>query len=197
MANNSQSSGVQMPHQPPQAGVLDPPRGFIPPMPLQFRPLVPAPQQQQFMPVAPQHFQPVGQNVPLLNAAMSSQTPQPQFPPLMQQLPARPGPSAPSHLPTPQQVISFPNSQPVHITAGASLPQPNAQAPSLYPPGSGALGRPLSASYTFAPSSYGQAQMTVIASAGTQYQLLSQMSAPAGGQTGASGSQSSASASSS
>lgn len=111
---------------------------------LQFRPLVPAPQQQQFMPVAPQHFQPVGQNVPLLNAAMSSQTPQPQFPPLMQQLPARPGPSAPSHLPTPQQVISFPNSQPVHITAGASLPQPNAQAPSLYPPGSAALGRPLS-----------------------------------------------------
>lgn len=96
------------------------------------------------MPVAPQHFQPVGQSVPLLNAAMSSQTPQPQFPPLMQQLPARPGPSAPSHLPMPQQVISFPNSQPGHITAGASLPQPNAQAPSLYPPGSAALGRPLS-----------------------------------------------------
>lgn len=48
-------------------------------------------------------------------------------------------------------------------------------------------------SLQFAPSSYGQAQMTVIASAGTQYQLLSQMSTPAAGQTGASGSQSSAS----
>ncbi|KAJ0078058.1 hypothetical protein Patl1_37327 [Pistacia atlantica] len=196
MANNAQYSGVQMPHQPPIAGSMDPPRGFVPPMPLQFRPLVPAPQPQHFMPVASQQFQPVGQSVPVMNAGLPSQIPQPQFPPLMQQLPARPGPPAPSHLPPPPQAISLPNSQPGHITAGSSLPQPNVQGPSLYPPGLGVLGRPVSASYTFAPSSYGQPQMTANTSAGTQYQPQSQMhtpSTPAGGQTGASGSQSSVS----
>ncbi|XP_044489433.1 pre-mRNA-processing protein 40A-like [Mangifera indica] len=184
MANNAQYSSVQMPHQPPAAGSMDPPRGFVPPIPLQFRPLVPAPQPQQFIPLASQHFQPVGQSVPLMNAGLPPQTPQPQFPPLMQQLPARPVPPVPSHLPPPPQAMSLPNSQ------------PNVQAPSLYPPGLGTLGRPLPVSYAFAPSSYGQPQMTVNVSAGTQYQPLSQMhtsSNSAGGQTGLSGSQNSVS----
>lgn len=51
-------------------------------------------------------------------------------------------------------------------------------------------------SFQFAPSSYGQPQMTVNVSAGTQYQPLSQMhtsSNSAGGQTGLSGSQNSVS----
>lgn len=106
---------------------------------MQFRPLVPAPQPQQFIPLASQHFQPVGQSVPLMNAGLPPQTPQPQFPPLMQQLPARPVPPVPSHLPPPPQAMSLPNSQ------------PNVQAPSLYPPGLGTLGRPLPVSYAVRP----------------------------------------------
>ncbi|KAJ4716105.1 pre-mRNA-processing protein 40A-like [Melia azedarach] len=197
MANKNSYPGVQMPLQPPMVGSMDPPRGFVPPMPLQFRPVVPAPQSQQYIPVPSQHFQPAGQGVSVMNSGLPSQNPQPQFPQSMQQLPTRPGPPAPGHIPPPSQVMSLPNAQPSnHIISGSSLPQPNVQAPSSYPPGLGGLGRPLSSSYTFAPSSYGQPQVTVNINTGTQYQPMSQMhvpSNPSGGQLGVSVSQSSVS----
>ncbi|TXG64060.1 hypothetical protein EZV62_011054 [Acer yangbiense] len=212
MANNTQYSGVQMPHQPPMVGSMDTPRGFVPPMSHQFRPVVPPPQSQQFIPVASQHFQPVARGA----TGLPSQTQQPQFPQLMQQLPARPGPPPPNHVPPPlnhvlpppshvlplqrhvlppQQAVSLPNAQQSnHIPAGSILPPSHVQAPNTYPPGLGGLGAPFSASYTFAPSSYVQPQIPV--NAGTQYLPMSQVhvpSIPAGGQLGASVSQTSVS----
>ncbi|KAL5855269.1 hypothetical protein ACOSQ4_005071 [Xanthoceras sorbifolium] len=170
-----------MAHQPP---MVDNPRGFVPPMSHQFRP---PPQSQQFIPVAShQHFQ----------------TQQPQFPQLMQQLPARPGPPPPNHVPLPpshvlppQQAMSLPNGQQSnHVPPGSILPPPHVQAPNTYPPAlGGGLGTPFSASYTFAPSSYGQPQIPV--NAGTQYLPMSQVHVPSipapGGQLGGSVSQSS------
>ncbi|KAL9417657.1 hypothetical protein AB3S75_040611 [Citrus x aurantiifolia] len=160
----------------------------------QFRPAVPAPQSQQYVPVASQHFPPAGQGVSVMNAGLPSQNMQPQFPQLMHQLPARPGQPAPSHGPPPPQVVPLPNAQQSnHIASGSSLPQANVQAPTSYASGLGGLARPFSASYTFAPSSYGQPQGTVNVNTGNQYQPMSQMhvpSNPAGGQLGVSISQS-------
>ncbi|KAL9415359.1 hypothetical protein AB3S75_043617 [Citrus x aurantiifolia] len=160
----------------------------------QFRPAVPAPQSQQYVPVASQHFPPAGQGVSVMNAGLPSQNMQPQFPQLMHQLPARPGQPAPSHGPPPPQVVPLPNAQQSnHIASGSSLPQANVQAPTSYASGLGGLARPFSASYTFAPSSYGQPQGTVNVNPGNQYQPMSQMhvpSNPAGGQLGVSISQS-------
>ncbi|KAH9695052.1 pre-mRNA-processing protein 40A [Citrus sinensis] len=160
----------------------------------QFRPAVPAPQSQQYVPVASQHFPPAGQGVSVMNAGLPPQNMQPQFPQLMHQLPARPGQPAPSHGPPPPQVVPLPNAQQSnHIASGSSLPQANVQAPTNYASGLGGLARPFSASYTFAPSSYGQPQGTVNVNTGNQYQPMSQMhvpSNPAGGQLGVSISQS-------
>ncbi|KAH9655525.1 pre-mRNA-processing protein 40A [Citrus sinensis] len=160
----------------------------------QFRPAVPAPQSQQYVPVASQHFPPAGQGVSVMNAGLPSQNMQPQFPQLMHQLPARPGQPAPSHGPPPPQVVPLPNAQQSnHIASGSSLPQANVQAPTSYASSLGGLARPFSASYTFAPSSYGQPQGTVNVNTGNQYQPMSQMhvpSNPAGGQLGVSISQS-------
>ncbi|KAH9695057.1 pre-mRNA-processing protein 40A [Citrus sinensis] len=192
MANNAPYSGAQVPHQPPMVGSMDPPRGFGPPIPSQYRPLVPAPQPQHYVPMASQHFQPGGQGGLIMNAGFPSQPLQPPFRPLMHPLPARPGPPAPSHVPPPPQVMSLPNAQPSNHIPPSSLPRPNVQALSSYPPGLGGLGRPVAASYTFAPSSYGQPQLIGNVNIGSQ-QPMSQMHVPsisAGGQLGVSVSQS-------
>ncbi|XP_015576606.2 pre-mRNA-processing protein 40A isoform X3 [Ricinus communis] len=185
MANNPPYSSMQ-PLQPPLVGSMDPPRNFVPPMPMQFRPVVPAQQSQQFIPVASPHFQPVGRGVPFMNAGLPSQPPQSQFPPSVQQFPSRPG--QPGHGPPPSQVISLPNAQANrHVTSGSSLPPPSVPTSINYAPGLGGPGAPLSSSYTFVPSSYGQPP--VAANTVSQYQPISQMrppSIPAGGLAGSS-----------
>ncbi|XVF01408.1 hypothetical protein REPUB_Repub04eG0086800 [Reevesia pubescens] len=181
MANNTQFSGVQ-PHPPSIVGSMDPPRNIPPPMSGQFRSAVPTQQPQQFVPMAPQQFQPVARGVSVMNAGFPPQTPQPQFPQVMQQLPARP--AQPGHIPPAPHAVSLPTAQPNrHVGQGASLPQLNIRTPNNYIPGFPASH--LSSSYTFAPSSYGQVPMSH--NAMTQYQPLAQLQAPSvpvGGQVG-------------
>ncbi|KAG8645716.1 pre-mRNA-processing protein 40A isoform X2 [Manihot esculenta] len=183
MANNPPYSSIQ-PLQPPPVGSMDPPRNFVPPMPVQFRPVVPGQQSQQFIPMAAPHFQTVGRSVPVMNAGLPTQPPQPQFPQPVQQLPARPGQPSPG--PPPSQVIALPNAQPNrHVAPGSSLPPPSIPTPINYAPGLGGPGAPLSTSYAFAPSSYGQPPVAF--NAVTQYQPMAQMhgsNISAGGQPG-------------
>ncbi|CAK7330309.1 unnamed protein product [Dovyalis caffra] len=172
----------QKPLQPPLVGSMDP-RNFVPPppMPVQFRPVVPV-QPQQFLPVSSPRFQPIGRGVTVMNAGLPPQTPQPQFPHSMRQLPARP--NQPNHGPPPPQAMPLPNAQPNrHVMSGSPLPPPNIQTPNNYMPGLGGPGVPLSSSYTFAPSSSGQPPVTF--NTVTQYQPMPQMHAlaiPTGGQ---------------
>lgn len=181
MANNPQFSGVQ-PHLPPMVGSMDPSQNFPPPMSGQFRPVIPAQQPQQFVPVPPQQFQPVARGFTVMNAGFPPQTPQPQFPQVMQQLQARPG--QPGHIPPAPPAVSLPTAQPNrHVSPGASLPPPNIQTPNNYV--CGVPASHLSSSYTFAPSSYGQVPVSHNAMA--QYQPMAQLQAPnvpVGGQVG-------------
>ncbi|PNT57402.2 hypothetical protein POPTR_001G289800v4 [Populus trichocarpa] len=173
MANNPQFSGMQ-PLQPPLVGPMDHPQNFAPPppMPIQFRPVGPVQPSQQFIPVSSPHFQPVGRGVTVMNPGLPPQPPQPQFPHPMQQLPARP--NQPSLGPPPPQAIPLPNAQPNrHVMSGSPLPPPSVQTPNSYMPGLGGPGVPLSSSYTFAPSSYGQPPVTF--NAVTQFQPMPQM----------------------
>ncbi|GMJ03491.1 pre-mRNA-processing protein 40A [Hibiscus trionum] len=172
MPNNSQFSGVQL-HAPPIVGSMDPSQNFPPPMSGQFRPVIPSQQPQQFVSVPPQHFQPVARGVTMMNSGFPSQTPQPQFPQVMPQLPARPG--QPGHILPAPPAVPLPAAQPnQHVNPGASLPQPNIQTPTNYFPGVPASH--LSSSYTFAPPSYGQAPLSHNAMA--QYQPMTQLQAP-------------------
>ncbi|XP_062176471.1 pre-mRNA-processing protein 40A-like isoform X2 [Alnus glutinosa] len=174
MANNPRFSGAQ-PHQPPIVGSMEPPRTFLPPMSSQFRQVGPAQQSQQFNPVPSQHFYPVGRGVPLMNVGLPPQSLQPQFSQPMQQFPPRAG--QPGHATLPSQAIPLPIAQPnMHIISENLMPQINAQTPNNYSPGLGGPERPLSSSYTFASSSYGQPQMNFNTS--THYQSTSQMHAP-------------------
>ncbi|KAM4088621.1 hypothetical protein ACJW30_07G085100 [Castanea mollissima] len=175
MANNPRFSGVQ-PLQPPIIGSMEPPRSFVPPMSSQFRQVVPAQQPQQFNPVPSQHFYPVGRGVPLMNVGLPPhQTLQPQFSQPMPQLPPRAG--QPGHATLPSQAIPLPVAQPnMHIASEKPIPQLNAQNPNNYSPGLGGPERPLTPSYTFAPSSYGQLHINF--NAPTQYQSTSQMHPP-------------------
>ncbi|KAJ1402838.1 WW domain [Sesbania bispinosa] len=68
--------------------------------------------------------------------------------------------------------------QTCQISSESMMPQPDSQAPNGYAPGLGGPGVPLSSSYTFASSSYGQVQ-TNFSSAG-QYQHVPQIQAPVG-----------------
>lgn len=116
---------------------------------MQFRPVVPSQQPQQFVPVAPQLFQPVARGVTVMNSGFSPQTQQPQFPQVMQQLPARP--VQPGHIPPAALGISLPTAQPhCHVSPGASLPQPNIQTPNNYV--SGGPASHLSSSYPVSDS---------------------------------------------
>ncbi|KAF6136896.1 hypothetical protein GIB67_018935 [Kingdonia uniflora] len=127
MANNPQASGSQPP-RPPVVGSAGF-QNFGPPMSLQFRPVVPQQQSQQFI-SASQQFRPVGQQ-----GISVVQSQQHQFSQSMQQLPAR----------------------------AYDSPQPHM-------PGGGGI--PLSSSYTFAPSSYGQPQNGINSTSSQQYQLM-------------------------
>ncbi|XP_065872403.1 pre-mRNA-processing protein 40A-like [Euphorbia lathyris] len=182
MANNPPYSSMQ-PLQPPLVSSMDPPRNFISPMPMQFRPVMPTQQSQQFIHVASPHFQPVGRGVQV-NTGIPSHPQQPQYPQSVQQLPGRlgqPGPGPPQ-----SQVITLSNAVPNrHVTAGSSLPPPSVPTPINYATGLGGPGAPLSSSYTFAPPSYGQPPVAF--SSVTQYQPMTHLHAPnfpTGGQTG-------------
>ncbi|KAF8410256.1 hypothetical protein HHK36_002781 [Tetracentron sinense] len=159
MANNPQSSGAQ------------------------FRPVVPAQQAQSFIPAASQQFRPVGQGISTSNVGMpSAHSQQLQFPQQMQQLPPRPGQPG---LGPPSQAIPMPYVQSNRpFTSGSPQPQQSSQSLNNHMPGLGGPGMPVSSSYTFAPSSYGQPQNSI--SALSQYQAISQMhvsAIPAGGQS--------------
>ncbi|KAL5139935.1 Pre-mRNA-processing protein 40B [Glycine soja] len=181
MANNPQYPGLQ-PLRPPIAGSLDPPRNFVPPMPVQFRPVVPTQQSQQFISMPSQHYQhqPVGPGgVPLIGVGMPPQNQRSQFSQPIQQLPPRPSPQ----LPPPSQAIPMPVARPnMHIPSESMMHQPDSQvhsqAPNGYTPGLGGPAMPLSASYTFAPSAYGQVQ-TNFSSTG-QFQPVPQIHALTG-----------------
>ncbi|KAK4284452.1 hypothetical protein QN277_001284 [Acacia crassicarpa] len=166
MSNNPQFPGLQ-PLRPPIMGSVDPPRNFHPPMPLQFRPAVPAQQSQQFI---SQHY-PIGPGVPMMNVGMPSQNQQPQFVQPIQQMPPRPG----QQLPLPSQAIPLPVARPnMPIPSELMGPQSDSQTPNGYAPGLGGSGLPHS-TYTYAPSSYGQVQSNF--SATSQYQPVSQTQA--------------------
>lgn len=188
MANNPQYSGVQPPPT-PIAGSMDPTRNFAPLIPVQFRPVVPAQQAQQFAPVVPQPFHHVSRGVTAMGTGFPPQTQQPQYTPLVQHLPARAG--QPGFVPAAPVPPVQPN---MHVASGAPRPQPNAQTPNNYTPGVGPPGSHLSSSYTFA-SSYGQVPLSL--NAVPQYQSMNQVqvhapSVSAGSQMGISGSQSNA-----
>ncbi|KAG2401372.1 Pre-mRNA-processing protein [Vigna angularis] len=160
MSNNPQYPGLQ-PLRPPISGSVDPPRNYAPPMPVQFRPVVPAQQPQQFISMPSQHYQhhhhqPVGPGgVPMIGVGMPPQNQQPQFSQPIQQLPPRPSPQ----LPPPSQAIPMPVARPnLHIPSESMMPQPDSQAPNGYTPGVGGPGMALSSSYTFAAPTYGQVQ---------------------------------------
>ncbi|XP_065847148.1 pre-mRNA-processing protein 40A isoform X2 [Euphorbia lathyris] len=114
----------------------------------QFRPAVPQ-QGQQFMPVAPQHFRPVGQEIPSSNVGMpASQRQQFQFSQPMQQLSTWPTHSG--HLTASSQAVPMPYVHPNRpLTSGPPQLQPtnphfpqssfgnlqnNATAPSQFQP---------------------------------------------------------------
>ncbi|XP_050943435.1 pre-mRNA-processing protein 40A isoform X1 [Cucumis melo] len=153
MANNPQYSGLQ-PLRPPVVGPMDQARSFVPPMnSQQFRPAVPAPHSQQFVPMPSPHFQPLGQGVPLMNAGMPPPPPQAQqsqFSQPVAHLPPRP--CEPVHGTLPPQTIPLPVAQPNRqFTPELQQVQPLTQPAAIGMPGPGGSGTSLSASYSYGP----------------------------------------------
>uniref|UniRef100_A0A0D9V1R2 Pre-mRNA-processing protein 40A n=1 Tax=Leersia perrieri TaxID=77586 RepID=A0A0D9V1R2_9ORYZ len=133
MASNMQPSGPPQQSRPPMMGSSAPPQNLGPPMPMQFRPVIPQQQPPQFMQQG-QQFRPVGQAMPGANIGMPGQMPhfqQPtqhlphsgQVPPASQAgsmayQPARPMSSGPLQLPA-----TFPGG---HMpTMGGPIPPPS------------------------------------------------------------------------
>lgn len=113
---------------------------------LQFRPVVPAPHPQEFVPVASQNFQHVGRGVPPMNVRLPPPVHQPQFPQPVQQLPARSGPPGHGMLP---QAIPLPVAQPIrNFAPELPVPQPNVLPPNNVMSNLSAPRPPLSSSYT-------------------------------------------------
>ncbi|GFY85947.1 hypothetical protein Acr_04g0006850 [Actinidia rufa] len=134
--------------------------------------MIPSHQGQPFVPAASasQQFRPVGQGISSSNIGIpSNQSQAPQYSQPMQQLPPRPA------LPAHGQSIPMPYIQP-NMPLTSSSPQSQQTAVPLNNHMHGLVGHgvPFS-SFTFAPSSFGQAQHTVTAS--SQFQP-SQMHAP-------------------
>ncbi|XP_058189771.1 pre-mRNA-processing protein 40A-like isoform X3 [Rhododendron vialii] len=144
MANNAQFSGMQPLRPPIPPG---PPQGAPPPMPMQFRTAVPAPQSQVYIPMASQQFQHVGHT----NIGMPFHSQQFQFS-SVQQLPAIPAPEVQANRP--------PQNPQIAGTYGAGLNGPRML---------------LSSTYTFGASPGGQLQRN--ADASVQYQLTPQTNA--------------------
>ncbi|KAI4298591.1 hypothetical protein L6164_032131 [Bauhinia variegata] len=172
MSNNPQYPGLQL-LRPPIAGSVDPPQNFVPPMPIQFRPVVPPQQSQQFISMPSQHFQPVGPGVPLMNVGMPSQSQQPQFSQPIQQLP----PTAGQQLPVPPQALPMPIGRPtMHFSSGSMMSQTDSLVPNGYTPGLGGPGTPMTSSYTFVSSANGQGPANF--SATSRYQPVPQIHPP-------------------
>ncbi|XP_022941975.1 pre-mRNA-processing protein 40A-like isoform X1 [Cucurbita moschata] len=152
MANNPQYSGLQ-PLRPPVVGPMDQARAFVPQMTnQQFRPAVPAPHSQQFVPLPSSHFQPLGQGVPMMNVGMPPPplAQQPQFSQPVAHLPPRP--CEPVHGSLPPQTIPLPIAQPNrNFTPELQQAQPLTQPAAIGVPGPGGSGTSLSAPYNYGP----------------------------------------------
>ncbi|KAI8550116.1 hypothetical protein RHMOL_Rhmol06G0079300 [Rhododendron molle] len=138
---------------------------------LQFR--MPTQQGQPFMPTssAPQQFLPLGQGISSPNVGIPPNQSQPlQYSQPMQQLPPRP----------PLQMQYIQTSMP--ITSSTPPPQPAAPPLNSQISGLGGPGVPFSSSYTFAPSSFGQAQHNVSAPSQFQPSQMHAQFVPIGGQ---------------
>ncbi|KAL6626892.1 hypothetical protein ACP70R_030618 [Stipagrostis hirtigluma subsp. patula] len=143
MANNMQPSGPPQPPRPPMMGSSAPPQNIGPPMPMQYRPVVPPQQPPQFMQPSVQQFRPVGQPMPGANIGMPGQIP--HFPHPGQHLPHS-GQVPPSSQAAPMAY------QPTRPLSSAPLQQ---QQQAAYPGGHiSTLGGPMPPpSYTYQPTS--------------------------------------------
>ncbi|CAB4266162.1 unnamed protein product [Prunus armeniaca] len=172
MANNPQSSAAQ-PFRPPPVASLGP-QSFGSSPSLQYRPVVPTQQGQQFIQSASQQFQPVGQGIPSSNVGMpASQSQQLQFSQPMQPYPLRP--SQPGHATPSSQAVPMQYMQMRPITSAPSQSQQPALPFNNQMPGLAGGGMPYSSSYMFAPPSYAQPQNNV--SSSSQFQPISQVQA--------------------
>ncbi|CAN6445562.1 unnamed protein product [Victoria cruziana] len=180
MANNPQLSGSQPP-RPPMLGSTGPPQNFGSPMSLQFRPVIPQPQGQQFIPSASQQFRPVSQGIPAPNSMMPSFVQAQQNPygqPMQQFLPT---PAPPGQVALSSQGVPGPYA-PMPAATVLSQPQQTPQPLRTHHAGFGGPGPTISSSYTFPPpSSAGQPQGNV--NLPSQYQPVSQVSTPICGQS--------------
>lgn len=171
MASNPQSSGAQ-PLRPPAVGSMGS-QSFGPPS-MQFRPAVLSQQGQSFIPVVSQQYR--GMSSP--NVGMPSfQSQPPQFSQSMQQLSLRP--SQPGHVAPSLQATQMPYIQPNRpFSSDSTLPQSQQGAAPLNNnmPGLSGPGMPISSTYTFAPTSFGQQQNNVNPS--SHFQPMSQVHAP-------------------
>ncbi|GMH13579.1 hypothetical protein Nepgr_015420 [Nepenthes gracilis] len=178
MSNNPPFAGVPGPPlRPPMVGAVGPPLNLPPPMPSQFRPMVPVHPPQQFVPPPAQQYQPVGPGISAMNIGLPPPPPPPQAPHVqfsqsMQLAPARPVP--PSHLPPMSQAVPLSTVQTSRpIASGVPQPPQTMQVPSYIPvPGNQGMRPP--PSYTFVPSSYVQPHLNINMVA--QYQSVPQMS---------------------
>ncbi|KAM0951753.1 putative WW domain, FF domain, WW domain superfamily, FF domain superfamily protein [Dioscorea sansibarensis] len=154
MSSNPQPSASQL-MRPSGVGSAGPSQNFGPPMPVQFRPVVPNQQAHQFIPAASQQFQPVGQGMPASNVGIPAQTQVPHFSQPMHHLPPRSA-QQPGQAPAASQAMPMLYASPNRpITSGPLQPQQNSQPSNNSLSNAATPGMPLSASYTFA-SSYSQ-----------------------------------------
>ncbi|KAF0919608.1 hypothetical protein E2562_030724 [Oryza meyeriana var. granulata] len=143
MASNMQPSGPPQQSRPPMMGSSAPPQNLGPPMPMQFRPVIPQQQPPQFMQPG-QQFRPVGQAMPGANIGMPGQMPhfqQPtqhlphsgQVPPASQAVPMAYQPARPMSSGPLQPPATFPGG---HMpTMGGPMPPPSyTYQPSSVPP---------------------------------------------------------------
>ncbi|GKV20029.1 hypothetical protein SLEP1_g30209 [Rubroshorea leprosula] len=159
---------MNVPQWPPAGGTLGP-QSFSSPLPGQFRPVVPTQPGQPYVPAASQPFRPLNVGMPAVQGQhLQYSQPMQQFPPR----PGQPGVATPS-----SQNIAAPYAQPNWpLTPAAPQSQLNAPPFNSHVAGLGASGMPVSSSYSFVPSSYGQQQNPV--SVPTQFQQASEVHAP-------------------
>lgn len=113
---------------------------------MQYRPVVPIQQGQQFIQSASQQFQPVGQGIPSSNVGMpASQSQQLQFSQPMQPYPLRP--SQPGHATPSSQALPMQYMQTRPITSAPSQSQQPALPFNNQMPGLAGGGMPYSSSY--------------------------------------------------
>ncbi|CAA3024518.1 pre-mRNA-processing 40A-like isoform X1 [Olea europaea subsp. europaea] len=166
----------EKPFRPRMISPIGPTPSPVPPISMQFRPVVPPPP-QPYLPMPSQQFQPVG----LSNVGMPSHPSHIQFPQPVPPPPERPGLGG-HVLPQPQP-IPPPNFQPNNFTSVPPQHQHHVPISSNFMPNFGGPRIPLSSSYNLSSSSSGSQQTN--ADSATQHQPMSQTnnpSFPAGGQ---------------